>query len=608
MKPLASPIEFLPVEQHGAIGDRRTGAMVGADGTIDWFCAPDFDSPPLFGALLDCVDGGFCRVGAAQPAVGRQRYQDEGAVLTTAWPEHGLEVADVMAWPGDDRPADFEDCRVILRRLRAIGNTEVHFEFRPRRDFQPLSICSSAPASAGIVFRAGGAVIGCWTSFASEWQQDRAFARLALRAGDEHWVVLGWNSLSQQWNPGRARSEFIRAQQYWLKWCRELHVKDIGSRTALIRRSAVTVQLLSHARRDCTVAALTNSLPERIGGNRNYDYRYCWIRDGSLSLALLARLGKAAEVQRYLHWLCARRSRTASPLQVCYRVDGDTDLDQRALDGVSGYRDSRPVHVGNRAARQRQQGSLGFFADCARIYFDEGGQWCPQFWQLLQRVADYTCAHWRQPDSGLWELAQEAQYVASRVMSWVVLDRAIHIAQRTGQAQPIERWQRAAREIHDEVMREGWSERRGSFRQRYGSDALDGALLLIPLMGFLPVDHPRVRSTLKSLEGALVVNGLMHRFDPQQTLAHEDLPMAQFEGAFMPCVFWHAHVLAKAGRCQEAELILQRCETVAGDTALFAEEMDTAHNRFLGNSPLLFSHVEYVRAVSELASAGARES
>jgi GH15 family glucan-1,4-alpha-glucosidase len=317
----------------------------------------------------------------------------------------------------------------------------------------------------------------------------------------------------------------------------------------------------------------------------------------------LARLGKAGEVQRYLQWLSARRSRTAAPLQVCYRLDGEMDLEQKALDAVRGYRDSRPVLIGNRAAQQRQQGSLGFFADCARIYFDEGGQWYPQFWQLLERVADYICSHWKEPDSGLWELTQEAQYVVSRVMSWVVLDRAIHIAQRMGQEQPIERWQRTAAAIHDEVMREGWSEHRGSFRQRYGSEALDGALLLIPLMGFLPIDHPRVRGTLKALESELVVHGLMHRFDPQQTLVHEELPMAQFEGAFMPCVFWHAHVLAKAGRCQEAEAILARCEKVAGETALFAEEMDAAHDRFLGNSPLLFSHVEYVRAVSELANA-----
>jgi GH15 family glucan-1,4-alpha-glucosidase len=265
-----------------------------------------------------------------------------------------------------------------------------------------------------------------------------------------------------------------------------------------------------------------------------------------------------------------------------------------------------PVRRGNRAAKQRQLGSLGFFADCARIFLDNGGNWREEFWRLLKRVADFTCAHWQEKDSGVWELAEEAHYVASRVMSWVVLERATYIAGRTGHLRETDHWEETAAAIHVEVMDKGWCETKKAFRQRYGSDALDAAALLIPLMGFLPADHPRVKATLGTLERELVVDGLMHRFDPAQTLGGKQLPVGQFEGAFLPCVFWHAHALAKAGRCDDAEAILKRCETLSGEIGLFAEEADPRQGILLGNTPLLFSHVEYARAAMELDEARTR--
>jgi GH15 family glucan-1,4-alpha-glucosidase len=597
-----------PIERRGAIGDRHTGALVAADGTIDWFCAPDFDAPPVFGALLDQKHGGFCRFGPTMARMGRQSYLPDTAVLVTSWstvdgsPE--IEICDAMAWPGEQPSETAKGQRAIIRRLRSIRGTTVAFAFQPRWDFaSPRAVSED---SAGAVFQFAEGNVGCWSSFPLQVGSADATATLALHAGEVHWAVLGWNVSPGEWSVSEAAQQFASAEAYWRNWSAELKLNGNGSRTVALKRSALTVQLLSHVDHESAVAALTTSLPERLGGNRNYDYRYAWVRDASLSLALLARMGKTAEVNRYLEWLCRLDSSTSSPLQICYRLNGDTQLDQEVLPGLRGYAGSIPVRRGNRAAKQQQLGSLGFFADCARIYFDCGGEWRDEFWELLCRAAKYTCDHWQEEDSGVWELPTEAHYVASRVMSWVVLERALYLAEKFGHSEQTDRWRETAAEIHAEVLDKGWCEKKNAFRQRYGSDALDAAALLIPLMDFLPVDHPRVAGTLAAIEHELVIDGLVHRFDPEAMPGGDHLPIGEEEGAFLPCVFWHAHTLAKAGRCDEAEVILRKCESIAGEVGLFAEEADARHHTFLGNTPLLFSQVEYARAVIELNTARAR--
>ena len=278
--------------------------------------------------------------------------------------------------------------------------------------------------------------------------------------GEEFWVMLGWNSLPEEWSAQRAAQVF--GDGYWRDWSASLQIENAGERAARLRRSAITVQLLSSAQHDSTVAALTISLPECLGGDRNYDYRYAWVRDASL--ALLARLGRIGEVRTYLDWLCRLRSTTNAPLQVCYRLDGNPHLEQEEFAGVRGYEDSQPVRRGNRAAKQMQLGSLGFFADCARIYVENGGEWREEFWHLLKRAADFICEYWQEKDSGVWELPQEAHYVVSRVMSWVVLTRAVSIAEKTGHADETDHWRETARTIHTEVMDKGWCEEKNSFR------------------------------------------------------------------------------------------------------------------------------------------------
>lgn len=603
--PLTVPVPVPTIQQHAVIGDRRTAALVAADGTIPWWCLSEFDGPPMFAALLNGERGGFCGLGPAVSEVGQQAYLPKTTALVTRWPETdergGIEVTDLMAWPEDDakRPEGTRDQRIVLRRLRVTGKSAaLRFQLEPRWNFstEPAEVQRFSDQGVTLVFEAG--TFGLWTTFPVAATATGASAGWTMRTGEEHWAVLGWNTPLADWSVARAEEVFAGAVAYWQDWASGLDVSCAGECADAAERSALTVQVLSHAHHGSTVAAVTTSLPERLGGDRNYDYRYAWVRDGSLALALLARLGKAGEVRRYLDWLGRLESETDAPLQVVYGIDGRTAMAQQEVRGVRGYAESLPVLTGNHAATQRQLGSFAFLTDCIHLYLEHGGELQANDWQLIRRAAEYTCRDWRKPGSGIWELSQQADYVESRVLAWVVLERAICIAGHTGygDATQLENWRDEMARIHAEVMDQGWSEKKGAFRQRYGSEALDAAALLIPLMRFLPADHPRVVNTVAALERELVVDGLLHRFDPADTLGGEQPPLGQFEGAFLPCVFWHAHTLAIMGRVDEARALLDRCDRVAGEPGLFAEELGSKLNIFLGNTPLLFSHVEYVRA------------
>ncbi len=586
-----------------------------ADGSLNWWCLPDFDGWPMFNRLLDAKKGGFCRVGPAGTFDGDQIYLDETTAAATRWNavdgSGAMEVADLMAWPDDRCPEGTEEQRVILRRVRVTaGTVRAAFALQPRWNFASPPPCVENARGHGASWRFQEGPLGVWTSFALRAGAADVAEEFTMNAGEEHWVVLGWCLRPDDWSVAQAQTVFEEALGYWRGWSAGLDLSCVGEHHRDgVRRSALTVQLLKHASHGSAVAALTTSLPERLGGDRNYDYRFAWVRDGSLALAFLARLGKTDEVRCYLHWLAGLSSATDAPLQVVYGIDGRTRLDQRDVEDVSGYRDSQPVRVGNRAAKQRQIGSLAYMADCVRLYMESGGTLEEEHWQLVCGAAGYIREHWQEPGSGIWELEQEAHYVSGRVLAWVVLERAERIAAQSGFGEPAQlaRWRAEAGVIRDEVLDRGWNEEKGAFRQRYDHDALDAAAQLIPLNNLLPPNNKNKMGTLRALERELVVNGLMHRFDPTATLGGKQLPIGQFEGAFLPCVFWHAHLLASLGRVEEARAIFKRCEAAAGPTGLFAEEMDSSTDAFLGNTPLLFSHVEYVRASIALKEAAAKQ-
>jgi GH15 family glucan-1,4-alpha-glucosidase len=596
------PVPYPPIERHGVVGDRRTAALVAADGTVDWLCLLDYDGATVFGALLDAARGGFWRFGPATPTLGRQGYEPGSAVLTTTWETAAgnLELTDSMAWPDDDRPPGGAGRRVLVRRLRCTqGGCDVVCDIQPRLDFAAGVAPEDRPN--GLTFSLGAHRLGLWTDRPLAATDDGATATFRLAAGEEAWAVLAHDEDPSRWNARAAAGALDDTRDAWRDWDRRLVYT--GPRGERVRRAAMTVRLLAYAPTGALVAAPTTSLPERIGGDRNYDYRFAWVRDASLSLAILSLLGDTAAARRYMDWLAGLGSSTDSPLQVVYRVDGRTDLTQVERSDLAGYRESRPVRIGNHAYAQRQIDSLGYLADCALIYLNQGGLWRAEYWDLIRAAAEYTAANWRLPDSGIWELPAERHYLSSKVMGWVALDRAVRIALKMGHATEADRWVAEKDTIHAEVMDRGWSDQLGAFRQRYEADTLDAAALLIPVMGFLPADHPCVLATADRIAERLAIDGLVHRFLAGETPGHADLPLGEFEGTFLPCTFWLATTYAKAGRVDVAEAILHRVEETAGELGLFAEEIDARSGAFLGNTPLVFAQVEYVRAVLELGKA-----
>lgn len=597
MKSAPRFVAYPPIERHGVIGDRRTAALVAADGALDWMGLPDFDGGSVFSSLLDKSRGGYWRIGPEVPVLGHQRYIEDTAVLVSEWDLDGarLELTDAMAWPEDERREGLQDRRVVIRRLRCIrGDVGCSFDLYPTDDFAPVS--SVRETDGGFTFTVAGGTFGLWTTFPVRIEGGTVRVSIQLGAGEEAWAVLSWDEPPSAWSVSSARAALEDTASYWRNCLSRLNLPETCP--PRIKRSAMLVYLLTYAPQGSVVAAPTTSLPERIGGDRNYDYRYSWVRDASLSMATLGLLGDTPSAERYMGWLARRDSSTESPLQVVYQVGGGTELRQHERTDLEGYRGSLPVRFGNHAATQRQLDSLGFLAECALVYLEQGGSWYEECWQTVRSAAEYTAQNWHKPDHGIWELTQQRHYVSGKVMSWVALDRALRIAERTGRINETDDWAAVRERIHAEVMELGWSEGLGAFRQHYESDRLDAAALLVPVMGFLPPDHPRVLSTIERIEERLMTDGLVHRFPPDGAVS-----LGEFEGAFLPCTFWLAAAHALAGNVERAERILERCESLAGDLGVFAEEVDVRSSAFLGNTPLLFSQVEYVRARLEVARA-----
>ena len=598
MPAAAGHVELYPgLAQLGVVGDRRTAAVISADGIVRWLCLPDYDGLPVFGSLLDAERGGYWRLAPTSGTAGHQRYADDSNVLVTTWQsaDGELELTDAMLAPNAWRPLGDEGRRTLLRRLRCKrGSATCAMELMPRDDFAPGLVTSRVPG--GLELSVAGFALGLWTSRPVDPAPHGICAGFALGAGEEFWAILGLADNPAAWNTQAADEALQATFDHWRELSGRYNYR--GPRRDRVIRSALAIELLSFAPTGALAAAATSSLPERIGGDRNYDYRYAWIRDASMAIATLSVLGDVERAERYLSWLSRLGSSTEMPLQVLYRVDGGTDIEEHSRNDLAGYHDSPPVRFGNHAYRQRQIDCFGYLADCAVIYLDQGGRWAPEYWRLIREIADYTVRNWRKPSNGIWERDRRRHFVSSKVMSWTTLKCALEFADRTGESGKFRQWRVAMTEIHADVMERGWSDQLQSFRQHYDADTLDASALLIPLMGFLPPTHRRVVATVERIEAELMIDGLLHRFRPE----HSDLPMGQFEGAFLPCCFWLATVYALMGRHAHGEALLQRTEQLTGDPGLFSEEADSGSRLLLGNIPMIFSHAEYARAVLQLAN------
>jgi GH15 family glucan-1,4-alpha-glucosidase len=583
------PQAFIPypdIGRHGIIGDTFTSALVAADGTIDWMCALRHDGHPIFDALLDAERGGFFRLGPVALVEGDQRYLDDTAVLTTRWilDEGTLELSDALCLPAEPHDSlGMPAGNLLVRRLRCLGGeVACVIEVEPYRAGPPGD---AVPGQGDCPLR-----IWCSDPVAMRSRAPR------LGAGQSLYVAIEIGARVQGAITGVDAAERALEQdaERWRDWVRTLSFPP-GARQQLVR-SAITIHVLSYRPAGSVVAAATTSLPERIGGGWNADYRLTWIRDASLSLSLLARLGDLRSARRFVDWIAARGGNDDGPLQVLYAIDGAPAPIERERRDLAGYRGSRPVRFGNHAFRQRQLGSYGFFAGCLLTYLEHGGSWDPSWWQLLRRIADHLSARWHEPDNSIWELTARHQYVASHVMSWAALDRITRIAVRVGRGADVRDLEPVRSAIMAEVEGRGYRSAVGAFVQRYQSDALDAASLLVLLSGMFSPDDPRVRGTIDAVDAQLSIDGFVYRFVPRDVPGLEARPLGEFEGAFLPCTFWMAQALAQTGRRQRAGALLDRVEAIAGPLGLFAEAVDPRSNRFLGNTPLLFSHVTHADA------------
>ena len=587
-------MDYRPIGDYGVIGDRRTAALVGRDGSIDWLCLPDFDGPSVFASLLDAERGGRFLVEPQGGGLGESRYLGDTNVLRLRF--GALEVTDLMADLGP-RPAASEGRRVLIRRLEAKGGSvRCRLLVAPAYDYGRVA-ASVELVEGGALFRGPGPTLRLAAPAPLERQGSRVEAWFDLQPGEVRWVVLAAaDGEDSGWTERRAEEAYEAALRYWREWA--VKVSYHGPHRRAMIRSALLIHLLSYAPRGSLVAAPTTSLPEIVGGPKNWDYRYAWVRDASLSIAALALLGPIDDAKTYMDWLLTLPpdEATGAPLRVMYGIRGETDLTERTVDHLPGYRDSRPVRIGNRAHLQLQLDAFGILAECAEVYLRAGGQWETGYSDLIRRVADFVADNWQRPGHDVWELGHSDHFVNSKMLSWVALDRSVKIVGRVGGVGDTDRWRRAMGEIRREVLARGWSDREGAFVQRYGTNNLDAAVLLGPILGFLPARDARSLATIERLRERLSERGMLRRFLAEETPSGGP----PGEGAFNPCTLWMVTALARAGWASEAEYLLDKLLQNAEPLGLLSEEIDPASGKMLGNYSLLFSQAELVRAVFSL--------
>jgi GH15 family glucan-1,4-alpha-glucosidase len=596
---------YPPIADHGLIGDLQTAALVSSDGAIDWFCVPRFDSPSIFAALLDHDRGGSFRIAAEHPdARVTQLYLPDTAVLITRFltAEGVGEVVDFMPV---DAPGTVTDRHRIFRVMRVVrGAMRFTVECRPRFDYGRADhTLTMTERGDSAVFTGPGLDVHLQTSAPLMTDHGRDVrGDVALRAGEAAAVVLTVCAAGGE-PPERISRETAKATwqatvRFWHQWLRPCRYRGRWRQT--VNRSAITLKLLTYAPTGAPIAAATTGLPEQIGGGRNWDYRYTWIRDASLSVRSLIDLGFTEEASAFRHWLAARVSAGATvsgePLQIMYRVDGDRCLHEEVLDHLEGYRSSFPVRIGNGAADQLQ---LDIYGEAVFAMAESGGiaeTAGYRGWQALGRVLDWLAGTWDRPDEGIWETrGGRKDFTYSRLMSWVAFDRGVRLAREYARPADLERWTSTRDAIFLQVMERGWSEKRQAFVQRYDSDVVDASLLLMPLVGFVGPKDPRWLSTLDAMERELVSDSLVHRYDPS---ASPD-GVRGSEGTFTLCTFHYVQALARAGRVEEARYAFEKMLTYANHVGLFAEEIGPTGEQ-LGNFPQAFTHLSLITAAMAL--------
>ncbi|WP_435864704.1 glycoside hydrolase family 15 protein [Streptomyces sparsogenes] len=591
------------LEDYALIGDHQTAALIGRDGSLDWLCLPRFDSPACFAALLGGLDQGHWRLApAGAGACTRRAYLEDSLILESVWETAGGTVKVIDFMPQRDRAPDVVRIVEGVRgRVEMLGVLRLRFDYGRvvpwvrRSDSHHVAV--AGPDSVWL--RSDPAVHTYGQDFSTR-------SEFTVSAGDKVAFVLTWHPSHEprpcQIDPYEALDHSLKDWRAWAARCRYQ-----GPHRDAVVRSLVTLKALTYAPTGGIVAAPTTSLPERLGGVRNWDYRYCWLRDSTLTLSALLLAGYREEAAAWRDWLLRAIAGDPAELQIMYGLAGERRIHEHELSWLPGYADSAPVRVGNGAVGQRQLDVYGEVMDSFHLARGSGLPAEPHAWQIQRAMMDFLESAWQDPDEGLWEIrGPRRHFVHSKVMAWVAADRAV----RALEAHPelpgdIDRWRVMRERVHREVCEKGYDDTRSTFTQSYGSAELDAATLLIPRVGFLPADDPRVIGTIDAVRRELSHDGLIRRYTTDGERGGEGggnvdgLPGS--EGAFLVCSFWLADALMLAGRRQEAESLFQRLLSLRNDVGLLSEEYDPKSGRLLGNFPQAFSHIGLVRTALTLA-------
>ncbi|MDQ2902292.1 MAG: glycoside hydrolase family 15 protein [Ktedonobacteraceae bacterium] len=596
---------YLPIEDYALIGDLHTVALVGKNGSIDWCCLPRFDAPSVFGALLDAGKGGFFRIAPTNSSEvkNQQLYLPETNILLTRFLSNdGVgEITDFMPI----KPTGTEKHQHHLIRSVAVINGSLSFTltcrpaFNYARDSHQVSI-----SQEGVLFQSQHIHLGLASPLALEDDGHAGVqATFTLHKGQSVHFMLESTQASEQapqlLTEDRYQQAFQETLRYWRNWLSQCQYH--GRWREMVQRSALVLKLLTYDPTGAIVAAATTSLPEALGGERNWDYRYTWIRDASFSLYSLLTLGFTQEAQAFMGWLDARCHdiKDGGTLQPMYGIDGEQQLTEISLDHLEGYRQSRPVRIGNGAYTQKQLDIYGEMLDAIYIYnrYDAISY---DLWLHLNSLLEWLQNHWQEPDEGIWEVrGGPKQFLHSRLMSWVAFDRAGRIARHRGWPAPVDDWRDISNEIYRQIMAQGWSEKKQSFVQYYGSDAVDASSLLLTITNFTSSKEPRMFSTIQRIQQELTNGALVHRYNPQDAASDG---LGGQEGTFSACSFWLVENLARAGKVDEARLMLEKLLSYSNHVGLYAEEIGST-GEALGNYPQAFTHLALITACVHLDQA-----
>ena len=582
----------LRIEDYALVGDCQTAALVGTDGSVDWLCLPRFDSPACFAALLGTPDNGRWRIApAGEVTATRRRYVDDSLVLETEFTTADGVVAVIDFMPVRDVVPDL--VRVVEGRR---GTVPVKSELVIRTDYGSV-VPWVQKHDGGIAAVAGPNALRLKSPVKTHGENLTTVAEFRVAAGQRVPFVLTWHR-SFDPEPPAVDPEAALADTlaWWHDWAGRC--KYDGPRKDLVVRSLITLKAMTYLPSGGIVAAPTTSLPEQLGGVRNWDYRYCWLRDATLSLLALLNCGYTDEACAWREWLLRAVAGDPSQLQIMYGIGGERRLDEYEVPWLAGYEGAKPVRVGNAAHRQFQLDVYGEVADALHVARTNGLEPADAGWALERALVNYVVKAWADPDEGIWEVrGPRRHFTHSKVMAWVALDRAVKSAEQFGLGGPVDRWRAVRDEIHGRVCRDGFSTKLDSFVQSFGSELLDASLLMIPQVGFLPPDDPRVRGTVAAVEKHLLKDGFVMRYDSAKT--DDGLPPG--EGAFLPCTFWLADAHALLGDRTKAEATFDRLCGLCNDVGLLSEEYDAAAGRLVGNFPQAFSHIGLVNTALNLS-------